>query len=213
MNTLTNKEKIKLLIGAIINIVIFGLEVFCLVIFIKYAVNGNTDIRFRYYTNISNLLVGFIALPNAIFLLISLAKSKIIYPKILSIIKYCALCMIALTFLTVIFILVPLTSFKEMYSDLKFITHLIAPVLALGSYLFLEEKTLFKWKISLLALVPTFIYSVVYITSVVYLKTWPDLYQINKQGLWFIYSPLENIIGFGISQGLYFLKKITSKIK
>ena len=210
---MTNKERIRLIIGAVINIAIFAMAVYCLVIFIGYIIRGNEDIRFRYYTNISNLFVGFVALPNAFFLTYSAIKGKLIDPKVLSIIKFAGLSMIALTFFTVIFILVPLTSFIYMYQDIRFITHFLAPVLAMGSYLFFEEKDIFNWKISLFGVVPTIIYAIVYTINVIVLTRWPDLYQINKQGIWYVYVIIEVIFGFGLTQGLYFIKKLANKMK
>ena len=208
---MSKQDKIKLIIAAIINMIIFVLEVFCLIVFIKHLVDGNEDNRFRYYTNISNLFVGLVALINAIILLKAVVKGKLIYSKALSIIKFSGLSMICLTFFTVLFIIAPITSFQLMYSDVKFITHLVTPILAVISYLFLEEKEIFNWKLSLIGIVPTLIYAIVYIINVVFLTTWPDLYRINTYGLWFIFSPLEVLFGFGLSQGLYFLKKALIK--
>lgn len=208
---MSKQVKIKLIISAIINIIIFGLEVFCLVVFIKYIIDGNEDNRFRYYTNISNLLVGFIAIINAIVLIKSVIKGELSYPKYLSIIKFAGLSMISLTFFTVLLIIAPLTSFQLMYSDVKFITHLVVPVLAITSYLFLEEKSIFELRISLIGIIPTLLYAIIYIINVVFLKTWPDIYKINTNGLWFIFSPLEVLFGFILLQGLYFLKKTIIK--
>ena len=210
---MSKKERIRLLIGAAINLAIFAIEVYCLIVFIKYIQNGNQDIRFRYYTNISNLTVGFIALPNAFFLIYSVIKGKFIYPKVLSIIKFAGISMIALTFFTVIFILVPITSFEEMYKDLRLITHLIAPLMAFASYYFFEEKDLFKWKLSFLAIIPTVIYAIVYVTNVVYMGTWPDLYQVNRNGLGLLFVLIEVLFGLGLIQGLYFLKKLANKLR
>ena len=204
-------ERIRLIIGAIINLIIFGLAVYCLFVFIGYILRGNKDIRFRYYTNISNLAVGFIAVPNAALLLVSAIKGKMYYPKALSIIKYIGLGMIALTFLTVLCVVAPISGFVLMYRDLKFVTHLVVPLLALISYFFFEEKTLFEWKYSLLGTIPPIIYSFVYSINVVGLKIWPDFYKINSQGIWYVYMLLVDIFGFAISEGLYFLKKFIDK--
>ena len=208
---MSTKGKIRILTGAIINIVVFCLGIYCLIKFIGYCLDGNPDNRFRYYTNISNLTVAFIALPNAILLILSALKREMIYPKFFSVIKFIGLSMTTLTFFTVLFILAPLTSFKEMYENMRFITHLIIPLLVMISFLFFEEKTLFEWKFSLLGLIPPLIYSVVYVTNAIWLKIWPDIYQINKQGIWFVYVIALDVFGFVLSEGLYYLKKMLIK--
>ena len=191
---MSKKEQIRLIIGIVINLTIFGLEVFCLCNFINYLIQGNPDNRFRYFTNISNLAVGAVALINIVLLSLSIYKKRIFYPKFLSIIKFMAIVMTTLTFLTVLFVLAPITSYQEMYSNVKFITHLVTPLLALLSYLFFEEKELFDWKLSLLGIAPFVIYTIIYIINVVFLDSWPDLYKVNAQGLWYLY-----VIGFVVA--------------
>ena len=205
------KEKIRISIGLTMNIIVFLCMIFCLFFLIKHTIDNPDDNRFRYFTNISNIAVGCVALVNIVFLIVSLIKGRIIFPQCVSIIKFVALSMTNLTFLTVLFLLAPMTSFVQMYREIKFFTHLIIPVFAMISYLFFEEKTLFKWKFIFFGLVPFTLYSTIYITNVVFLKRWPDLYQINKDGLWFLYLTLFCIVDFGICVGMYFLKRLTKK--
>ena len=205
---MSKKERLRILIGVVINVTVFCLGIYCLSAFIKYALSGNPDNRFRYYTNISNLTVGFIALPNAVFLSLSLIKGKMIYPKFFSIIKFVGLTMTTLTFFTVLFILAPLTSYKVMYQNMRFITHLVTPVLVIVSFLFFEEKTIFDWKFSLLGFLPPTIYSFVYAVCVFGLKIWPDVYQINTQGIWYVHEVSVSLFGFFLAEVLYFTKKL-----
>lgn len=205
------KERIRLIIGIIINAIVVCLVSYCLSTFIKYLVRGNPDIRFRYFTNISNLTVGAIAIFNIVFLVWSLIKKDIVFPKVLSIIKLVGLSMTTLTFFTVLFVIAPLTSYKEMYENVRFITHLVVPILVVVSYLFFEEKTLFEWKYSFFGAVPMVIYGMVYIPNVVFLKTWPDLYKINTHGLWFLFVILFCIADLLVALGLYFLKRFVNK--
>ena len=204
-------ERIRLLVGATISIVVFGLTIYCLIAFIKYAVNGSPDNRFRYFTNISALTVGFIALVNAVLLTASAIKGKMVYPLFFSVIKFVGLTMITLTFFTVFCFLAPLTSYKEMYQNMRFITHLVIPLLALVSYFFFEEKTIFSWKLSLLGFVPPIIYTIVYGICVVLLKTWPDIYKVNTKGIWYVFALATVLFNCALVQGLYFLKKLIIK--
>jgi len=204
-------EKIKIIIALIINIVVFGLGVFCAIRFIGFSMNGNTDNRFRYFTNVSNLSVAFLSLISAVYLLVSLFKGKNVYPWVLSLLKYLGIVMTTLTFITVVFVLAPISGYYEMYKKEKFITHLIIPVISFVSFIFLEDKIIFKWPISLLANLPLLLYGTIYIVCVVLTKVWPDIYQINKQGLWYLYTIAFIVANFGISQGIYFLKKKVSK--
>ena len=204
-------KKYRLLIGALTNLIIFGLEVFCLITFIGYLTQGNKDNRFIYFTNISNLYVGFVAIFNALFLFLSFVKGKMMYPKLLSLVKYFGLTMTTLTFMAVLLILAPVTSYPYMYSGVKIFTHLITPLLAIISYLFFEEKNEFKWKESWLGVIPPSIYCLVYIINVVICKSWPDIYKANTKGLWYLYALGVFALSIAITQGIYFLKKYIDK--
>ena len=205
------RERVRIIIGAMINIIVFGLSIFCLCNFIGYIIKGSPDNRFRYFTNLSTLTVGSIALVNASLLVLSAIKSKMIYPVFFSIIKFVGLSMITLTFFTVLFFLAPLTSFKEMYQNMRFITHLVIPLLALISHFFFEEKTIFSWKPSLFGLIPPVIYTIVYGINVVWLKTWPDIYKVNTKGIWYVDAIIIVLFNCALVQGLYFLKKLIIK--
>ena len=205
------REKRRLIVGILFNIAIIVMVSVCVVFFIRYSINGGNDNRFRYFTNISNITVALISIANTVLLIVSLLKEKIVIPKFFSIIKLIGITMTTLTFFVVLFVLAPATSFLLMYQDGKFFTHLLVPVFVVISFLFFEEKTLFEWKYSILGVVPPIIYSIVYTINVVYLKTWPDIYYINTQGIWYVFSIITCLLGFGLAHGLYFLKKLTIK--
>ena len=202
------RERFRIIIGAMINIIVFGLSIFCLCNFIGYIIKGNPDNRFRYFTNLSTITVGLIALPNAVLLLLSAIKGKMLISVFFSVFKYVGLSMIALTFFTVLFFLAPLTSYKEMCHNMRFITHLVIPVLAMISYFFFEESAMFDWRISLIGVAPSVVYTVIYGVNVALLKTWPDIYKVNDNGMWFLFAFITIIFNVAISLGLYFIKKL-----
>ena len=205
------KERIRIVIGSIINFAIFGISIYCLVVFIKCLSSQPEDNRFIYFTNVSNLSVGFISLFSGALLLVSVIKGQMILPKFMAIIKFIGISMTTLTFFTVLFVLAPMTNYPRMYSDVKFFTHLIIPVFAMISYLFFEDKYFFNWKWTLFGLIPFAVYSTIYAISVVAIKSWPDIYQINKNGLWYLFLIAFYIADFVVLQGTYFLKKLLLK--
>ena len=202
-------ERIRAIAAAIINAVVFGMMVYCFITLVRSFINGNN--RFIYFTNISNLLVGLMAAVNAVFLLLSVIKNKNCVPYIFSLIKLVLISMTTLTFFTVLFVIGPIDGYPKSYSGRNFFTHLVVPVLSLVSYLFFEEKSKLQWRHSFIALIPFAIYAVVYVINVVILKSWPDIYQINKQGLWYLFLLAFLLADFGIGQGLYFLKGLIDK--
>lgn len=206
---MSKSERIRFMVAIVINIIVFGLTIYCLATLIRSAVYGSN--RFIYFTNISNIIVGLLASINAAFLILSIVNNRNCVPSTHTLIKLVAISMTTLTFFTVLFVIGPIDGYQKNYSGRNFFTHLIIPLLSLSSYLFLEEKLELKWKCSLFVLIPFSIYSVVYVINVVILKTWPDIYFINKQGLWFLFLFAFLLADFAIGQGMYFLKKLIDK--
>ena len=198
-------ERIRAIVAVIMNAAVFGIMVYCFVSLIQSLINGSN--KFIYFTYISNLLVGLMALVNVPFLIGSIAKNKYCVPLAFSLLKFVLISMTTLTFFVVLFVIGPIEGYPKSYSGRSFFTHLVVPLLSLVSYLFFEEKSKLKWKHSLIALIPFAAYSVAYAINVVLLESWPDIYQINKQGLWYLFLIVFLIADFGLGQGLYFLKK------
>ena len=203
-----NAKKVRSILAIVINLAILGMETYCIYTFIDLTSRGVAN-RFMYYTNISNTAIGVISLVNLVFLLLLFIKDKE-YPKILSIIKFIGISMTTLTFFVILFT-IPIYGLDRAYGKDKIITHLIAPLLVAISYICFEEKTQFKWKYTFLTLVPTTIYVIIYITNVVFLKTWKDIYSVNTKGLWYLFVIIALISDFALAQGLYFLKKLVNK--
>ena len=206
---MSKSERIRFMVAIVINMIVFGLTIYCLATLIRSAIYGSN--RFIYFTNISNIIVGLLASINAAFLILSIVNNRNCVPSTHTLIKFVAISMTTLTFFTVLFVIGPIDGYQKNYSGRNFFTHLIIPLLSLSSYLFLEEKLELKWKCSLFVLIPFSIYSVVYVINVVILKTWPDIYFINKQGLWFLFLFVFLLADFAIGQGMYFLKKLIDK--
>ena len=202
-------DRTKALLAVIINLIIFGLMTYVFITLIRSFNSGNN--RFIYFTYISNLTVGLMSLINATLLTISIFNNKYCISNVFSLIKVAAILMTTLTFFTVLFIIGPIDGYKENYSGRSLIAHLIVPLLTVISYLFFEEKLQLKWKHSLTALIPFGVYAIVYVINVVFLKSWPDIYWVNKQGLWYLFLLAFIIADFGLSQGLYFLKLFIDK--
>ena len=198
-------ERIRFIIASIINVAIFGMVIYVLITLIKSLNYGHN--RFIYFTNISSLSIGVVALIHAILLIVSVFKNKVCVPRLFSLIKMIVVSMMVLTFLTVLLVIGPLDGYPKNYQGRNFFSHLIIPILCFVSYIFFEEKLELEWKYSLFVLVPLVTYGIVYVTNVIILKTWEDLYQIDKFGIWYVFIIAFLIVDFGIGQGIYFLKK------
>lgn len=144
---------------------------------------------FRYFTTDSNILVGITTL---ILLVLDGKKLKdpaYEMPKAAVVMQFVSTVSVVLTMMTVLLFLGPIRlfhngwkGFLDFYSENLIILHLTTPVLALISWCMLERSVRVSFRDCLWALVPTVVYSLVYLVMVVVLQTWPDFYGFTFGG-------------------------------
>ncbi len=118
----------------------------------------------RWYTVLSNVF----ALVTSIAWLISYLKrgGKVRY--IAGMLRYMASCCLAVTFLTVIFVLVPMAApsggvARVLYKGPQIYHHILCPLISCLSFIFLEQGMRINKKMALASNVPTLTYAVVFI--------------------------------------------------
>lgn len=198
------------LFALIANILIVGLSIFCLIFFLMVADAAESH-RFRYYTNLSNLLAGVAAICYIVCFIANKVKGKEDIPLWVTIFKFVTMVATTLTAFVVLVALAPATSFYEMYRDIRLVTHAVNPVLILVSFLFFENRKKFRWVLSICGIATFVIYGVTYTILVIGLGVWPDFYEFNRWGTWPLIFVAVQSIGFGISQGMYFLRELVRK--
>lgn len=153
--------KKRLLASLIINAVIFVLEIVGLILSIQAHGAG----LFQFYTQDSNILAMLACGACVVAALIGLKKKSTAPPVWIKLSKYMATCCLAVTFLVVIFVLCPTYgpgSMKIfMFSGSMLYHHLICPILALLSFIFLEPEPPLQKKHVWFAMIPTALYAAV----------------------------------------------------
>lgn len=166
---------------------------------------------FKYYTNLSNLFGGIMAVVSLIYCL----SNKAI-PRIVGILKLAATVMLSITFLVVVFYLAPFVAGWSIFYDPRYslFVHCVIPLLVVFEYLFVGEYEAKKLD-PVFQSATTFIYAVVAIIAI--LATGNDNYapypflRVNEQ------SPIATIIfllffiAFAIGMG-YLYKFLYTKL-
>ncbi len=93
---------------------------------------------------------------------------------------YMGVTAVTLTFLVSLFILAPVKGFLLIFTGSRFFLHAICPLLAIDAFCFFMSEKRLELKDSLLALIPVFIYAVIYYVMVVVVGEenggWSDFY-------------------------------------
>ena len=157
---------------------------------VRFILYGTRDL-FKYYTRDSSLFLLIATVIMFIFELLYYYKSKKISKWVYTL-KYTAVGLTTLTFLTVLFVLGPQMStymgfggaygFLLLYGDCLF-QHFLCPVVGFISFVFFESEYKLTIIDSLIALIPTVIYSIIIIILVALNVVTPPyfFFDINSQ--------------------------------
>ena len=114
----------------------------------------------EYYTEDSNL---FALLVTVIYLYYLFSNKKV--PKLISILRLSALIGLSVTFLVVLFVLLPMVNFNFgfMFGGANFFLHLACPLFLFYLFMFKDKKVKLDKKDVFKSLIPTIIYSIIII--------------------------------------------------
>ena len=192
------KNKIKTLLSLAINGSIFISTVIIAYLGIIYGASAGqvgTDVRglgyFKAFTMDSNIICACFAGIVAVCNICSLIKNKVIFPHAVSVLQFVGTVLVSLTLLVVLSFLVPswiILGKNPMIllstGDLFFF-HLLNPILAIISFVFLSPKHRLAYSGIWYSLVPIALYAAVYASMIFVFKAWEDFYGFTFGGhLW-----------------------------
>ena len=155
-------NKNKLFLALIFNALIVVLEIIALFL----SINRHGINVFLYYTENSNYFSLIVSLIFCGILIYSLIKHKNL-PKFIIILRYMATICLTITFLVVIFLLVPLKPSMASYlilEDSSLYQHVLCPILSVISFLIFEPAIRLNKREIIWGIIPTIIYGVIIIT-------------------------------------------------
>ena len=160
------KNKVKIIISLLINIAIIVMEIISFTLKVD-TFAPNQFYLFAFYTYDSNIILLISSITIIINEIILLINKKELLNKYVIKFKYISTCLVTLTFLIVIFVLIPLEGFDSLYLQLiegnKVYLHLLCPIFAIISFLIFESSNEIKFKDTFIAIIPTIIYAVILI--------------------------------------------------
>ncbi|MCR5837396.1 MAG: hypothetical protein K6G88_12905 [Lachnospiraceae bacterium] len=134
--------------------------------------------NFKYFTVLSNVFCGAVALIYLIELITRRAdKSKATgkYLCVIRILKVMAVTAVGLTFVQIIAFLGPLYGYAKMYKGANLYFHLIIPILAMVDYIVTDLGDI-PFRDTIWGIVPTLLYGVIYYINIIIngIGEWPN---------------------------------------
>ncbi len=174
-----NRRTLEQLINAIaVVLVIAGL-----VIMFNFNPEGNELVshgveNFKYFTVLSNVFWGLVAFSQLSFDILSVVSDKKIegLESRFRTAKLIATTAVGLTFFTIAFFLWPVYKLPGMYIGSNLFFHLIVPLLAMVDFVLLEGEEKIPFKVTFIAIIPTFLYACFYLANILIngVGKWPD---------------------------------------
>lgn len=142
---------------------------------------------FKAFTTDSNILAGGVSAVMAVCAICSAIRGEEKTPAWLTRLHYVSTGALTLTFVTTALFLAPMQAaagygYVHLFSGSMFFFHFLNPVLSIVLFTTEGRGVRFGRREKLLALLPTLVYSVVYLVMVVFLKRWQDFYGFTFGG-------------------------------
>lgn len=126
--------------------------------------------NFKFYTVLTNVFCGLIAL---IYLVLLTAKKN---TDKMAVFKLAAVCGVAITFAVVAFMFGPLYGYPQFYKRGNLFFHLLEPLVAIVEFILIRRKKM-PFKYTVIAAVPTLLYGIGYMSNILINGIggpWPD---------------------------------------
>ena len=167
------------------------------------------------FTGLSNVFIGVVCLACAIYRIV---KKEMVLPKVLFILKIIALADITITFVITATYLAPSigSSWWRLYINNNIFNHFLTPLVAIVTFILLEEYVAINWKCCFYSLVPIGAYGIMYLINV-YTHLTPegktsldyDIYGFCRFGVGVLILFLIGfaLLSFGLTYLYYFRNK------
>ncbi len=176
---------------------------------------------FCFFTVLSNDFLLIAALIALVFEVKNSLADTFVLPKWVFNLKFSATTAVTVTFVTVVVFLAPYaemtgTGYFTLFLGNNFSLHFLSPLLGIFAFIFLERADEFKFKTTVLGVVPTALYSVVYITMVAIIGEknggWPDFYGFTFGGKMYL-APISALAMLAASYLFaYLLRKFNQRV-
>ena len=155
-----NRSKTEL----ILNLIIVILTVIGVVLMIsgkpdEGALKASGIENLKFYTVLSNIFCGVIALVYLMFILLGKDTGKI------NVLKLAAVCGVAITFSVVAFMFGPLYGYPQFYLRSNLFFHLLLPLTAMAEFIVVKRPKM-PFRYTVFAAIPTLLYGVGYMTNI-----------------------------------------------
>ena len=151
-------------IEIILNIVIVGFTIVGIILMLtgkpeEGALQSTGIENFKFYTVLTNVFCGIIALIHLVLVLLKKNTDK------LAAFKLAAVCGVAITFAVVAFMFGPLYGFPQFYKRGNLFFHLLEPVTAMVEFLLVRRQKM-PFRYTVFAAIPTLLYGIGYMLNI-----------------------------------------------
>ena len=151
-------------IEIILNIVIVGFTIVGIILMLtgkpeEGALQSTGIENFKFYTVLTNVFCGIIALIYLVLILLKKNTDK------LAVFKLAAVCGVAITFAVVAFMFGPLYGFPQFYKRGNLFFHLLEPVTAMAEFILVRRQKM-PFRFTVFAARPTLLYGIGYMLNI-----------------------------------------------
>ena len=159
---------------------------------------------FRMFTVLSNMLVAFSVAMTIPFTVDGIRQKNYHLPRWIVNLTFISVTCVSLTFIISLTLLSAYAGFvRMMASGSNLFLHTLVPIASIISFLFINTSHNVKFKTSFYALIPIFVYAIVYLISAIFIGEgnggWRDHYRFNAVIPWYFIFIIIFALAFGVA--------------
>lgn len=171
---------------------------------------------FRYFTNLSNVWIALTAAFIIPYAVAGIRKKRFVYPRWLALMHLAGVIATTLTCVFALTFIMQYDRYAAVGGSNLFL-HVLSPILILVSFLLVESGHSYTFGQTFLCLIPTVLYTVVYLVAVVLIGKenggWEDLYLVNTYLPFYVSYPLGLALASAIALAVRFLFNRVSRFR
>ena len=169
---LISLEKSRSVVALVAGVLVFIRTLLC----VFWAIDLHTSKMLKYFTLLSNLLSATGAAFMVPYAVEGIRKKRFTLPRWVVLFQFSGAVCVTITMVAALGLILPVQGPEHAFSDYNFILHVVTPLATVVLFQCVESGVSLTKREMLLALIPYWLYMLVYLVMVILLRRWKDIY-------------------------------------
>ena len=192
---LISLEKSRSVVALVAGVLVFAGTLLC----VFWAIDLYNAEMLQYFTLLSNLLSATGAAFMIPYAVEGIRKKRFTLPRWVVLFQFSGAVCVSITMVSALALILPIQGPEHAFSDYNFILHVLTPLATVVLFQCVESGVSLTKREMLLALIPYWLYMLVYLVMVVLLRRWKDIYSTTVYLPFWVSALIMLVLGLAVA--------------